>query len=51
MAQLSLPLREQLSAAPVSAACTALLAVPVLATLWRAGARGWLAPLRHGGAE
>ena len=51
VAQLSLPLREQLSAAPVSAACTALLAVPVLATLWRAGARGWLAPLRHGGAE
>jgi hypothetical protein len=50
-AQLDGPILEQAAAAPLSALCLALLAAPLLVTVWRAGPRGWLVPLRHGGAE
>jgi hypothetical protein len=49
------PLQESLLAqaaqAPVSALCLAALALPLVWTVWRAGPRGWLVPLRHGGEE
>ena len=44
------PVSAQVSASPAGAASAAVLIAMVLTTLWREGARGWFAPLRHGRA-
>lgn len=50
-APLASSLWDQAARAPLSALCLAVLAAPLLVTVWRAGPRGWLVPLRHGGRE
>jgi hypothetical protein len=50
-APLASPLWDQAARAPLSALCLVALALPLLFTLWRAGPRGWLVPLRHGGDD
>jgi hypothetical protein len=42
------PVSAQVAAFPACAAAAAALIAITLATLWREGARGWFAPLRHG---
>ena len=36
---------------PLGAASAAGLLALIFATLWKAGVRGWFAPLRHGAVE
>ena len=45
------PLQAQVGASPLGAAAAALLFALGLVTLWKAGVRGWFAPLRHGAAR
>ena len=42
------PVAAQIAASPFGAVSAAMLIAIALATLWREGARGWFAPLRHG---
>jgi hypothetical protein len=45
------PVAMQIASAPFGAASAAVLIAVALGTLWRAGVRGWFAPLRHGVQE
>ena len=45
------PLEAQVLSSPLGAASAAVLLALILATLWKAGVRGWFAPLRHGAVE